>query len=146
MQSEDTAQATVAVARVLLTVQGVIGLVATVEALIFGTAFGAVLSLAVVVTVGGAAMTLWLAAAVVRRSRRARKLALILQIGWLSFAAIDMLLAGFLTQRGLELVPVLTRVVLPLAIIVILRRPQVRAWFGVTTRRERRRGVVEASA
>lgn len=144
MQSEDTVQATVAVARVLLIVQGAIALVATVEALIFGTAFGAPLSAAVVVTAGGAIMTLWLAAAVVRRSRRARKLALILQLGWLSFAAVDMLLAGFLTQRGLELVPVLTRIVLPLAIVVILRRREVRAWFGITNRRERRRRAVEA--
>jgi hypothetical protein len=131
----------ISVARILLLVQGAIATVTVVEAAVFGTAFGAPLSAALLFTGVGAGITLWLAAAVVRRSRRARKVALIFQGFWLAFAAIDVLLAGFLVQRSLELVPMLSRVVLPVAIIALLEQRSVRAWFGVTSRRERRRAT-----
>jgi len=137
---------TIAVVRILLLIQGAIAAVALIEAVVFGVAFGAPLSAVVLLTGAGAILTLWFAAAVVRRSRRARKLTLGLQGLWLGSAAIDLLLAVLLTQRGLELVPLLTRVVLPLTIIALLQQRDTRAWFGVTSRRERRLIAAEVSS
>ena len=126
------------IVRVLLLLQGAIAFVNAIEALVGSTAFGLPLSPAFLATASGALATLWLAARIGRRSRRVRKVVFIAQIVWMVFAAIDLLLSLFLTQTPLELVPLLTRVVLPAAILYLLRRPATRALFGVTTRRERR--------
>ena len=128
------------VVRVLLLMQGAIATVSTVEALVGSAAFGAPISAVVVLSCIGAVVTLWCAARIGNGSRRVRKLVIIAELTWLTFAGFDLALSLLLTQTPLELVPTLTRIVLPVAVIVLLRRPQVRGRFGVTTRRERRAG------
>jgi hypothetical protein len=86
-----------------------------------------------------AVLTLLAARGVARRSRRSRRLAVSLELIVVFFAVIDLLLAVFLAKRGLELVPVLTRLVLPLALLHILRRRDIRAEFGLGPSRRQRR-------
>lgn len=127
------------VIRTLLLIQGGIAVMSTLEALLVGATFGVMLAPIILLTAGAAFLTLMAARGVVRRSPRARKTAIWLEGLVLVFAAIDLFLAIVLAKRGLELVPVLTRIVLPIVIIRLLRRRQVRAEFGLgPTRRQRR--------
>lgn len=132
--------------RLLLLVEAAIAVVMSLEggvALLFGgPAAAPVAVLALLAPVG----VFWLMRGMRRRSRAARRLALWLQVAILFIAAIDLSLAVILAQRGLELVPTLTRVVLPVAIFRLLRKPDVRAEFGVRpSRRQRRRLAREAA-
>ncbi len=130
----------VGVVRTLLLVQGGIAVMSTVEAIIAGVALGGLAFPIVLLTAGAAVFTLLAARGVVRRSRRARKTVIWLEGFVLFFAAIDLLLAMALAKRGLELVPTLTRIVVPIVIIRLLRRQEVRAEFGLgPTRRQRRK-------
>lgn len=128
------------VIRTLLLIQGGIAVMSTLETLLAAAAFGPLLAPIVVLTSGAAFLTLMAARGIVRRSARARKTAIWLEGFVLAFAVVDFLLAILLAKRGLELVPVLTRIVLPVVIIRLLRRRQVRAEFGLgPTRRQRRK-------
>ena len=128
------------VIRTLLLIQGGIALMSTLEALLAAATFGPLAAPVVVLTGGAAFLTLMAARGVVRRSARARKTAIWLEGFVLVFAVVDFFLAIVLAKRGLELVPVLTRVVLPIVIIRLLRRRNVRAEFGLgPTRSQRRR-------
>lgn len=127
------------VIRTLLLIQGGIAVMSTLEALLAAAAFGPLSAPIVVLTGGAAFLTLMAARGVVRRSPRARTTAIWLEGLVLAFAVVDLFLAIVLARRGLELVPVLTRMVLPVVIIRLLRRRQVRAEFGLgPTRRQRR--------
>lgn len=122
------------VIRVLLLVEAGIAVVMSIEAL-FSLAFAgpAAVPIAVLGLVG-ATTAFILVRGVGRRSRVARKVTLWLQAGILLVALIDSGLAIVVAQRGLELVPTLTRVVLPISIFVLLRRDPVRREFGLMTR------------
>ena len=135
------------IAGVLLLVQGAVAFVASVEVGVMAAATAGLLLPAFLMTFGAAVITLLLAAGIRRRSRRARKIAVVFQVLWLIAAAVDLLLAIFLAQRGLEIVPLLTRIVLPYSIFRILRRPQVRREFdlGPTRRQRRKTARLEAS-
>lgn len=136
------------IARVLLLIQGAVAFVAMVEVAIVTAATAGSTLVSAVLTAAAAIGTLLLSAQIRRRSRRARRVAVVLQVLWLIGATIDLLLAVFLAKRGLELVPILTRIVLPTALFRLLRRPQVREAFGLgpTRRRRRRAARAEASA
>ena len=120
------------IVRILVFVQVVIAIVTAIEALLVGTLMGA--PGPGVVTGAAALMTSVFYVGLRRRSPRSRKWLVRFQVGWIVFGTIDLLLAIFLARRGLELVPLLTRFVLPYAIFRILRKPHVRAEF------DRRRG------
>lgn len=124
---------------VLLTVQGIIATIATVEVGLVAAATGGALGPAVVLTGCGASLSFVAARGLRNRSRRARRLAVAIQILWLMAAAVDLALAIALARRGLEIVPILTRIALPMAIFRILRRPQVRRSLGVALSRRQRR-------
>ncbi len=126
-------------AAVLVFVQGVVALVATIEVGIVTAAMGGLTLVAFVLTGMGAMLTLLMPRGLRRRSRRARRTVVVLQILWLISATIDVLLALLLARRGLEPVPTLTRIVLPISLWRLLRRPQVRAAFGVKPARRQRR-------
>jgi len=127
------------IVRILLLLQGAIAVMSTLEALVVGAALGAFLGPIILLTAGAAVLTLMAARGVVRRSRRARTTAMWLEATVLVFAVVDLVLALFLARRGLELVPVFTRIVLPVTVIRLLRRREVRAGFGLgPTRRQRR--------
>ena len=79
-----------------------------------------------------AVWTMFLMRGLGRGSTRSRKWVIRLQLGWIALAAIDLLLAYFLADRGLEPVPLITRMLIPTLLIYLLRRPSVRAGFGIT--------------
>ncbi len=132
--------------RILVLVEAGIALVMALEALA-ALAFSGPLAAPVVVAAGLAAMgTLWLVRGIGRRSRRARKITLWLQVGILFFAALDLALAVAIAQRGLEMVPFLTRVVLPITVFRLLRKPDVRAEFGAKQSRKTRRRAARVAS
>lgn len=118
---------TVDVVRLLLLLQSAIAVTTLIEAVVFGTAFGA--PTAALPTAFYAGSLLVLTARIGRRGRWARRAALALEVLVVVWALIDLGLSVALTQRSLELVPVLTRIVLPVAIFRMLRRPHARAEF-----------------
>ena len=125
----------------LVFVQGLVAFVATVEIGIVTAAMGGLTLAAFVLTGLAAVVTLALPRGLRRRSRRARTTVVVLQVLWLVSAAVDLLLAIVLARRGLEPVPTITRIVIPIVVFRILRRPQVRAAFGVKPSRRDRRHV-----
>ena len=128
------------VVRVLLLIQGGIAVLSTIEVAVTGMALGPAVAPLVILNLLAAILTLGAARGVARRSRRSRRLAISLEWIVLAFAIIDLALALFLAQRSLELVPVLTRLALPVAVIRLLRRREIRAEFGLgPTRRQRRK-------
>ena len=127
------------VIRVLVLVQGAVAVASAFQVLLFGAFLGAPLGVVMVLGVGAAALTLVLAARVTTRSRRARRFPVVTQVLWLGLALVDLLLAIFLASRGLGLVPTLTRVVLPIAILRLLHDPGVLAEFRVIPRSRRKR-------
>lgn len=129
------------VARILVFVQGMVALVAAFEVGVVAAATGGLLLPAFLLTALGAIATLALASGIRRRRRRARTAVVTIQVFWLIGAGIDLLLAVFLARRGLEIVPLLTRIVLPIALFRILRRPHVRAVFGAKPGRRARRAA-----
>lgn len=128
------------VVRVLLLVQGGIAVMSTIEVAVASAALGPAVAPLVLLNLTAAALTLIAARGVVRRSGRSRRLAITLELIVLTFAFVDLLLAVLLVQRGLELVPLLTRIVVPFMIIRLLRHREIRAEFGLgPTRRQRRK-------
>ena len=108
-------------ASLLVFLQGAIGLSLAFEAvggaLLLGAGgLGAVLSLA------GAVFTFRLARGVGRGSDRALRWTRRLQYGWLATAALDLGLSVLVAGIGPAPTPLLTRVALPGAILVLVRR------------------------
>lgn len=133
----------VGIVRTLLLIQGAIAVLSTIEVAIAGAAQGIGPGPIVLLTAGAAAVTLGLARQLGRRSRRGRKAAIWIELVVLLFATVDLLLAVALARRGLELVPVMTRIVLPTAVIRLLRRREVLAEFGLPpTRRQARKANI----
>ena len=119
------------VIRILLLIQGGIAVTSTIEVFIVGAFTGLFIAPLMLATLAAAIVTLWAARGVGLRSRRARRITFWAEGTILVFALIDLLLAIFLARRGLALVPTVTRIVLPIAIMRTLRRPQVRDEFGI---------------
>ncbi len=90
-------------------------------------ATGAPLAFPLAASCGLTAATLVAAGRLSRNGRRTRRVVILLESMWLAGAAIDVGLSVALAHRGLELVPSLTRIVIPVGIIVLLTRPPVRA-------------------
>lgn len=132
--------------RILVLVEAAIASVMVIEALAAIAFSGPAAAPLVLAAVIAAAGTLWLVQGIGRRSKRARKFAIWLQVGILIVAALDLLLAILLAQRSLELVPTLTRVVLPLTVFRLLRKPDVRAEFGARQSRRTRKRSAEVSS
>ena len=126
--------------RILVLIQGAIGVTAALQVLAMGALLGAPLGFLILAGFADAALTLALAAGVTRRSRRARRVLVTLEVLWLVAAAVDLALSLILARRAFALVPLLTRIVLPYFIFRMLRRPAVRREFGLgPTRRQRRK-------
>ena len=134
------------VASVLLLIQGAVAFVAMVEVGIVAAATGGLVLPSCLLTALGAGLTLALLIGIRRRWRRARTVTVSLQVLWLVGATLDLLLAAFLARRGLELVPTLTRIVLPFALFRIMRKPQVREAFGARPSRRNRRKARRSAA
>jgi hypothetical protein len=110
------------VARVLLLVQGSILLATTIEALIWGAAFAGAAGATVFLS-GAAAAVILVGRARLRADRRwSRRLVYVVEVVTLVTLAIDTALAIALTGALPPAVALLTRLLLPLAVIVLLRR------------------------
>lgn len=128
------------VIRVLLLVQAGIAITSLLEVTIVGFGQGVPLVVPMALTGGGAVLSLLLAGRIGRVGRKARRTVLWMQYAWLSAAAIDLVVSLLMTQRLLEPVPILTRIVVPLAIVRMLRSSRARDLFDVPpSRRQRRR-------
>ncbi len=133
------------VARVLVLVQGAVAVTAALEVTAWA-AFGMPVGPVLILTGGAAVLTLLLAAGLGRRSRAARRLVILAELAWIGMATVDLVLALALAQRLLEPVALLTRFIMPLAVLRLLRRPAARLEFGVRlSRRQRRRAATPAA-
>ncbi len=117
-QAEDLLE----VARVLLLVQGAILVATTIEALVWGVVFAGAAGVPVF-TSGAAAVLLLVARVRLRTDRRwTRRIVYGVEVLTLVFLAIDAVLAVALTRALPPLVTLLTQLVLPMSVIVLLRR------------------------
>lgn len=128
----------VEVAASLLLLQGSFTLLNALEAGLSGLVSGTwpVLLPAIGVNAAATALVLAVAAGLRRRSRRARRLALLVECLTLLIAAVDLGLSVALAREPFDLMPTVTRIVLPVVVIVLLRRPSVRATFPARPARE----------
>lgn len=109
------------VARVLLLLQGSILVVTTVEALIWGAAFGAAGSSALLSAASAAALLV--ARARLRPDRRwMRRTVYVVEAAILLALALDTALALVVTRGTPPAVAILTRLVIPVAVIALIRR------------------------
>ncbi len=107
--------------RQLLLVQAAVVATATVEAAIFGAASPNLVPLALL-NLAGLVWTLRLRRGIGRGERFRTRALRWTQRGWIGLAILDLGLALALADRGLEPVALLTRVVLPVAILRVARR------------------------
>jgi len=119
----------VAVAALLLFVQGALTVALAAEAVGAAIIFGGAPALGAILTVAGATLTLALVARLPKRRQSTRRWIMGLQVGWIMFGVIDLLLALALAGRGLTPTGFLVRIVLPATIFWLLRRPAARAEF-----------------
>ncbi len=120
-------------------VQAGIALLALIEVILV-SAFGfGQPGLPLLATLAGAVTMLYLARAVRRRRPRARRLLLAAEVLMITIGVASTGLALLMTGRPIELVPAMTHFVMPVAVIWLLRRPEVRAEFP-----RRRRGEMPA--
>jgi hypothetical protein len=119
----------VEVIRVLVLLQGAALVVSTLEALVF-LGFAGPTGVPTVVLTGLAALvTFAVAAGLGRRSARARRITLFAEGAIAAIALIDLALSLLMTGEPLPLVSTIARLVLPLAVIAVLRDAAVRASF-----------------
>lgn len=110
------------VARVLLLLQGSILVATTIEALVWGLAFAGAPGTTVVLS-GAAAVTALAASVRLRADRRwTRRLVYVVEGLTMVTLALDMVLATLITGAVPPAVALLTRFVLPVGVIAILRR------------------------
>lgn len=110
------------VARVLLLLQGSILVATTIEAVIWGMAFAGAAATPSLLS-GGAAVVILVARARLRADRRwTRRLVYGVEGFTLAFFALDLALAIALTGTPPPAVALLTRFVLPVAVIFLLRQ------------------------
>lgn len=120
--SRRTSRDLLEVARVLLLLQGAVLLATTVEALIWGIAFAGGGGLPFLVS-GAAAAVIVVARARLRPDRRwSRRLVYVVEGFTLATFGIDTALAIALTGAVPPAVAILTRLVLPIGVIALLRR------------------------
>ena len=111
-----------AVAHILVLVQGAILVAATLEGVVFLGAVGQASSLSLALTAGAAILTLATAGGLARGSGRARRWTLIAESAVILVGLVDVLLAILMTGEPIGPVGLLTGLVIPAAVITILRR------------------------
>lgn len=115
--------------RVLLVLQGALALLSTLSTALTGMVTGTLPLLLVAVAINGfvAGLVLLLAGRIGRGSQRARRVVVVGEAFVLLSALIDLLLAIATAGKSLDLVSMVTRLAVPLAVIVLLRRSRARA-------------------
>ena len=131
------------VVRILVLIQAAIATVTVIEVGVWA-ASGSPLGPIVLLNLAFATGLLYLTSGIRKRSCRARKTLLWIEVTVIVFAVIDLILSLLLAQRLLELVPLMTRLALPFAVFRMLRKLNVRAEFGIVTTEEPE--IMEVSA
>jgi hypothetical protein len=121
----------VEVVRVLVLMQGAILVATTIEAALFGLAFGPSTAPGVLFTAGAAVLTLAASRGLGRRKRWARRLTIGAELMILAGGLLELGLSVLLVGAAFGVVPSLTRLVVPIVAIVALREPAARASFGL---------------
>ena len=111
-----------AVAHILVLIQGAILVAGTLEAIAFLAFVGPASKVSLGLTASAAVLTLATAAGLARGSRRARRWTLIAESGVLVVGVIDLVLALVMTGEPLGPMALLGGIVVPSAVIAILRR------------------------
>ena len=119
----------IAVCRLLVFLQGAILVASAIETLVFLSFVGPTGIGALILTGLAAGLTLLAAWGLGRRSRTARRWTLVAETGVLLLAVADIGLALFLAGGDVAPTTLVTRIVIPLAVIWILRRGDVRAAY-----------------
>jgi hypothetical protein len=122
----------IAIVRVLLLLQGGFALLSVLEVVFMGLVSGTLALLGPVTIITGAlgVATLWLAARLRRGSRRARRFTFVVE-GWVLLGGLaDLGISLAFGHAFLDPVPTVTRLAIPAAVIVMLRRPAVRRAFA----------------
>lgn len=116
------------VVRVLVLLQAGFALLSVVEVVAIGVFTGtlAVLGPAIALNAGIAGLALLLVAGLGRRSYLARRLVMTGEAFVVVTALVDLALAIIMAGRPLGVVTILTRVILPVGVIVVLRRTRAR--------------------
>lgn len=105
----------------LVLIQGGILVVSTIESLVANAAQGFGLIGVSVLTGVSAVLALYAARGLRRRRLWARRLTLVAESFVLALGVIELVATQFLDNSGLDLVPVLTGVVVPVAVLVLMR-------------------------
>jgi len=138
MQSPAAPRGILELARVVVLLQGAILVATTLEALVWAGFFGPTAGPSIVLSGGAAALTLAAAWALGRPAGRlvrlARRWTLIAETGVIAVALIDLGLAFAIAGAPFGLVPALTRLAIPVAVIVLLSRPTVRTGLRAASR------------
>lgn len=121
------------VARVLLLVQGAILVATTIEAVVWRMAFAGAAGAPVLLSAGAAVMILVARARLHADRAWSRRLVYAVEGFTLAFLALDLALAIALTGTPPPAVALLTRFVLPLSVIYLLRRSARATTPGVAT-------------
>ena len=113
-------------ARILLLLQGGLALLATVEAGFWVVASGPpLLAVGVALSATGAVAALVLAARIGHGSRAARRLVIAMELAVLAVAMVDVLLTLVIGRSSMDLMPIVTRILIPVAVLGLVgqRRP-----------------------
>ncbi len=111
-----------AVAHILVLLQGAILVAGTLEAVVFLAFVGPASTVSLGLTAGAAVLTLATAAGLARGSSRARRWTLIAESAVLAVGVVDLVLALVMTGEPLGPMGLLGGIVVPVAVIAILRR------------------------
>lgn len=125
------------VVRILVLIQGGIAFVSTLEVGFITALTGGVTIVPVIVTALAALITLRLSRGLRRGSPRARKYTIRIERLIVAITVIELLLTLFLAHSLPGPVPVLTRLVLPIAVIRLLRQQTALRVFNVPPKRRR---------
>jgi len=118
---------TPAIARLLVLLQGALLVTATLESVVFLGVIGPGAGPSVALSAGAALVTLLTAWGLGRRSRLARRWTIVAECGVLALVALDLVVGVVIGGIELTLLGVVLRVGLPVAVLTILLRRDVRA-------------------
>ncbi|GBE23922.1 hypothetical protein BMS3Bbin02_00187 [bacterium BMS3Bbin02] len=126
------------VIRVLVLLQGGIAFVSMLEVAFTTAMTGGSTIFALLLTTVAALLTLRLSTGIGKLSRRARRITIRIEKVIVVIAFLEVLLALLLAQTLPAPVTLITRFVVPVVVITLLRRPLALEMFGVPSRPERK--------
>lgn len=106
----------------IVLLQGGFLILSTIESLVANATQGFALIVVTILTATGAWLTLLAARGLRRRKRWAKRLTLTGEWFVLMLGAVELVATQFLDPSGIDLVPLITGVVVPISVLVLLRR------------------------